>query len=169
MDAHGHDVAAGEIGRILVRGVGTMLGDHRSPELTAEVLRPDGWLDTGDLGRLDARGDVHIVGRTRDLIKRAGFTVYPLEIESELGKHPAVKLAAAIGVPDGAGDEQIVCLRRAAARDDAGRPGPAATRARTARAQQTAVADRHARFNPTDSERQGTKTGTTGLAGSLKP
>lgn len=108
VDEQGRDVPAGEVGRILVRGVGTMLGYYRAPELTAEVLRPDGWLDTGDLGRLDACGDVHIVGRLRDLIKRAGFTVYPLEIESELGKHPAVKLAAAIGVPDGAGDEQIV-------------------------------------------------------------
>jgi long-chain acyl-CoA synthetase len=100
----------GQTGEIEVRGPGTMLGYYREPELTREVLRPDGWLATGDLGRLDASGHLFVVGRTRDLIKRAGFSVYPIEIETELSRHPGVKLAAVVGWPDDSGEERIVAF-----------------------------------------------------------
>lgn len=102
----GTDAPAGEPGELWVRGPGTMLGYYREPALTSEVLTTDGWLRTGDLGRFDAGGALFIVGRCKDLIKRSGFTVYPLEIESELNAHPDVKISAVIGRAK-AGDEQI--------------------------------------------------------------
>jgi long-chain acyl-CoA synthetase len=100
----------GQTGAIEVRGPGTMLGYYRDPELTREVLRPEGWLATGDLGRIEADGQLFVVGRGRDLIKRAGFSVYPIEIETELHSHPGVKLAAVVGWPGAGGEERIVAF-----------------------------------------------------------
>lgn len=97
VDANGEDVARGEAGELWVRGRGMMLGYYRAPEQTAEVLRPDGWLNTGDIGRLEDDGGLFIVGRTKDLIIRSGFNVYPIEIESVINTHPSVKQSAVVG------------------------------------------------------------------------
>ncbi|HET6520093.1 MAG TPA: long-chain fatty acid--CoA ligase, partial [Geminicoccaceae bacterium] len=74
------DLPAGEIGEIRVRGPNVMRGYYRDPERTAAVLPPDGWFRTGDLGRLDGRGNLYVVGRLKELIIRSGFNVYPPEV-----------------------------------------------------------------------------------------
>lgn len=110
VDEEGRDVAPQEVGEIWVRGPGNMLGYYKAPELTREVLRPDGWLRTGDLGRLDPSGALFVVGRKKELIKRAGFNVFPIEVESVLNSHPAVRLAAVLGRPTRDGDEEVIAF-----------------------------------------------------------
>jgi acyl-CoA synthetase (AMP-forming)/AMP-acid ligase II len=77
-----------------------MAGYWRDPELTATVIDADGWLHTGDLGTLDADGNVRIVGRLKEMYIRGGYNVYPAEVESVLEDHPAVGRAAVVGFPD---------------------------------------------------------------------
>ena len=110
VDNDGRDVARGEPGEIWVRGPGTMLGYYRAPELTREVLLPDGWMRTGDVGRLEADGALFVVGRRKELIKRSGFNVYPIEVESVLNSHAAVKLSAVVGHDVSDGDEEVVAF-----------------------------------------------------------
>ena len=88
----------GSIGEIAIRGHNVMKGYYRKPEATAAVMR-DGWFRTGDLGRRDADGAYYIVDRSKDMIIRGGFNVYPREIEELLITHPAVSLAAVVGIP----------------------------------------------------------------------
>ncbi|MGH7313688.1 MAG: AMP-binding protein [Candidatus Rokuibacteriota bacterium] len=95
----GLDVAAGEAGELLVRGPQVMLGYWRRPAATAQVL-PDGWLRTGDIARMDDEGYFSVVDRSKDVINTAGFKVWPREVEETLYAHPAVKVAAVVGVPD---------------------------------------------------------------------
>ncbi len=92
-------LAAGEVGEIMVRGRNVMRGYHRLPEETAKTIT-NGWLHTGDLGKLDEDGFVTITGRKKDLIISAGENIYPREIEEALSQHPKVKEAAVIGVKD---------------------------------------------------------------------
>ncbi|MFJ9817395.1 long-chain fatty acid--CoA ligase [Streptomyces sp. NPDC101151] len=99
IDDTGLDVAPGEVGELAVRGPNVMKGYWNRPEETAAVI-PDGWLRTGDLARQDEDGYLYIVDRKKDLIIRGGYNVYPREIEEVLHEHPAVALAAVIGVPD---------------------------------------------------------------------
>ena len=96
VDSHGHDVAAGEPGELWVRGPNVMRGYYRDPELTGKVII-DGWLRTGDLARIDADGALFIVGRSKELIIRSGFNVYPVEVEAVLNSHPAVSQSAVVG------------------------------------------------------------------------
>ncbi|WP_280299520.1 long-chain-fatty-acid--CoA ligase [Nocardia neocaledoniensis] len=96
----------GEIGEIALRGHNVMKGYHNRAEATAEVMR-DGWFRTGDLARCDADGFYYIVDRAKDMIVRGGFNVYPREIEEVLLTHPAVSLAAVIGIPDPHYGEEI--------------------------------------------------------------
>jgi HIP---CoA ligase len=98
--ADGRDTAAGETGEILLRGPSVMLGYLDDPAATAEALSADGWLRTGDLGVLDERGYLRIVGRAKDMFIVGGFNAYPAEIENALLRHPDVRQAAVIGVPD---------------------------------------------------------------------
>ena len=84
-------------GEVLVRGPHVMLGYYRNPIETAKVLGADGWLRTGDLGRLDVAGNLHILGRTKELIIHGGFNVYPPEVEAALNDHPHVIQSAVIG------------------------------------------------------------------------
>ncbi len=90
----------GTDGEIQVRGVGVMRGYLDDPDATAAVMRPDGWLATGDIGTLDAAGNLTIRDRITDLVIVGGFNVYPAEIERVLGEHPAVAQCAVVGVPD---------------------------------------------------------------------
>jgi long-chain acyl-CoA synthetase len=107
VDKHEVELPAGEIGEICVRGENVMLGYYNRPEETREAFTEDGWLKTGDLGRLDDDGYLSIVDRRKDLIIVKGLNVYPQEIEAVLESHPAVAEAAVIGVDDGSGDEEI--------------------------------------------------------------
>ncbi|WP_342661070.1 Long-chain-fatty-acid--CoA ligase [Rhodococcus ruber] len=99
---HGRD----DVGELVLRGHNVMKGYLGRPEATAEVMR-DGWLRTGDLARRDEDGFYYIVDRAKDLIVRGGFNVYPREIEEVLMTHPAVSLAAVVGVPDDRHGEEV--------------------------------------------------------------
>ncbi|MFO7947210.1 MAG: long-chain fatty acid--CoA ligase [Armatimonadota bacterium] len=92
-------LSAGEIGEVCVRGDNVMAGYHRAPEQTAETI-VNGWLRTGDLGRMDADGFVYIVDRKKDLIIVGGMNVYPREVEQTICRHPDVVEAAVVGTPD---------------------------------------------------------------------
>ncbi|WP_408592763.1 class I adenylate-forming enzyme family protein [Paracoccus marcusii] len=96
-------------GEVLTRGPHIMHGYFRNAEGTAQVLR-DGWMRTGDLGRIDAQGRLHIVGRCKELIIRGGFNVYPPEVEAALNDHPAVLQTAVIGRAREGGDEDILAF-----------------------------------------------------------
>jgi len=90
----------GQIGEICTRGYAVMKGYYKNPEATAAALDRDGWLHTGDVGSLDARGYCRIEGRLKDMIIRGGENIYPREIEQLLFEHPAVADAAVVGIPD---------------------------------------------------------------------
>ncbi|HSY87280.1 MAG TPA: malonyl-CoA synthase [Verrucomicrobiae bacterium] len=95
----GTELPLGETGMIEVRGPNVFAGYWRNPEKTRAEFRPDGFFITGDLGMIDARGYVHILGRGKDLIISGGFNVYPKEVESEIDSLPGVVESAVIGVP----------------------------------------------------------------------
>src|SRR4029077_12567138 len=97
---------AGEIGEVCVRGPNVMVGYYRNPEETARTVR-EGWLHTGDMGRLDEDGFLFIVERKKDLIIRGGFNVYPREVEEVLYAHPAVAEAAVVGMRDPLMGEEV--------------------------------------------------------------
>ena len=104
----GGAVAPGEVGELHVRGPNVMRGYYRDPEATAAVIDRDGWFNTGDLARFE--DDIlYIVGRTKELIIRSGFNVYPPEVEAVLNDHPAVVQSAVIGrsVP---GNEEVLAF-----------------------------------------------------------
>ncbi|MEV6217174.1 long-chain fatty acid--CoA ligase [Nocardia sp. NPDC051833] len=107
IDDDGSEITeVGAVGEMAVRGPNVMKGYHGRPEATAEVIR-DGWFRTGDLARRDQDGFYYIVDRTKDLIIRGGFNVYPREIEEVLLTHPAVSLTAVIGVPHDSHGEEV--------------------------------------------------------------
>lgn len=95
----GAPLAPGEIGMIEVKGPNVFAGYWNMPEKTAAEFRPDGFFITGDLGRIDEAGYVHIVGRGKDLIISGGFNVYPKEVEAEIDALPGVVESAVIGLP----------------------------------------------------------------------
>jgi len=105
-DAEGNPAAPGQIGEILVRGAGLMLGYWNQPALTADALR-DGWMHTGDGGRMDELGLVYVVDRLKDMIVSGGENVYSGEVESALARHPAVVQSAVFGVPDERWGERV--------------------------------------------------------------
>jgi len=102
-----HEVASGEVGEICVRGPQVMAGYWGKPDETAKVMFGDGWLRTGDIGRLDANGYLFIEDRKKDVIVVSGFKVYPNEIEDVATLQPGVREAAAIGVPDAQSGEVV--------------------------------------------------------------
>jgi acyl-CoA synthetase (AMP-forming)/AMP-acid ligase II len=110
MDASGSSVRAGSEGEIWARGPHRMLGYYNADEATAAALRPGGWYATGDLGRLDESGNLHIVGRIKDVINRSGFNVYPAEVEMALSRHPKVARCAVIGAPSSNEGEEVVAI-----------------------------------------------------------
>jgi malonyl-CoA/methylmalonyl-CoA synthetase len=112
----------GEIGMIEVKGPNVFKGYWRMPEKTASEFRADGFFITGDLGKVDARGYVHIVGRGKDLIITGGFNVYPKEIETEIDAVPGVIESAVVGVPHpdfGEGVVAVLVREKGAAVDEA--------------------------------------------------
>ena len=97
-------------GEICTRGYGRMLGYFELPEETATAIDQDGWLHTGDLGQLDARGYLQITGRLKDIIRRGGETVSPRAIEDLLFSQPGVGEVAVVGVPDERYGEQVAAF-----------------------------------------------------------
>jgi fatty-acyl-CoA synthase len=96
----GHDVPTGLRGEVLVRGYSVLEGYYKDPEKTAQAIDGDGWFHTGDIGSLDEHGTIMFHGRFKDMLKVGGENVAAAEIETLLGRHPAVKLAQVVGIPD---------------------------------------------------------------------
>jgi long-chain acyl-CoA synthetase len=99
------EMPPGARGELMYRGPLVMMGYYNNPKATAETIRPDGWLHTGDIATMDDDGYATIVDRKKDMILTAGFNVYPAEIERVMCMHPAVALAAVGSVPDEAKGE----------------------------------------------------------------
>jgi long-chain acyl-CoA synthetase len=106
VDDNDQDVPRGQPGEIIARGHSVMKGYYKRPEATAEAMR-GGWFHTGDIANQDADGYYYIVDRKKDLILRGGYNVYPRELEEVLMTHPAVSLAAVIGVPHEALGQEV--------------------------------------------------------------
>ena len=96
----GSDLAVGQRGEVLVKGYSTLEGYYKDPVKTAQAIDADGWYHTGDIGSLDAAGTMMFHGRTKDMLKVGGENVAAAEIEACLQRHPAVKLAQVVGIPD---------------------------------------------------------------------
>jgi long-chain acyl-CoA synthetase len=95
------------VGEIAIRGHNVMKGYWNRPDATAAAIDSDGWFRTGDLARIDDDGYFFIVDRSKDMIIRGGYNVYPREIEEVLYEHPAVREAAVVGVPDDLLGEEV--------------------------------------------------------------
>ncbi len=107
VDGERRNLPPGQAGELAVRGEGVMMGYYKAPDLTAMVKDDDGWLYTGDIARIDAKGYLHVVGRTKDIIIRGGQNIYPAEIEDYLRTHPRIEEAAVVGVPSAVGGESV--------------------------------------------------------------
>jgi long-chain acyl-CoA synthetase len=110
VDPQGRDVADDVPGELWVRGPNLMRGYYRAPDATAAALRPDGWLNTGDMARRAADGALFIVGRTKELIIRSGFNVFPLDVETVLNAHPGVTQSAVVGRTVADGNEEVIAF-----------------------------------------------------------
>ncbi|WP_406647776.1 class I adenylate-forming enzyme family protein [Aliisedimentitalea scapharcae] len=106
----------GGLGEVLVQGPNVMLGYYRNPAETMRALDRDGWMRTGDLGRFDAAGLLHIDGRAKELIIHGGFNVFPPEVEAALNAHPQVVQSAVVG-RRADGDEEVVAFVQVASGD----------------------------------------------------
>jgi acyl-CoA synthetase (AMP-forming)/AMP-acid ligase II len=103
------ELAPGDVGEVCVRGPAVMLGYWRRPDDSAVALR-NGWLHTGDLGRLDDHGCLYLLDRAKDLIITGGSNVYAVEVEAHLADHPDVRDVAVVGAPDRTWGEIVVAL-----------------------------------------------------------
>jgi non-ribosomal peptide synthetase component E (peptide arylation enzyme) len=112
LDADGNDVAPGAQGEIAAFGPSVHLGYNKNRQANTEAFTADGWFRTGDLGEFaDARGNVRIVGRSKEIINRGGKKFFPREVEEILYTHPKVLHAALVGVPDARlGERNCLCL-----------------------------------------------------------
>jgi acyl-CoA synthetase (AMP-forming)/AMP-acid ligase II len=110
VDLRLRDPGSDGVGEVQTRGPHVMQGYFRNPEATAAAFDGDGYLCTGDLGRIDQDGNLHIVGRSRELIIRGGFNVYPPEVEAALNDHPLVLQTAVIGRTIEAGNEEVLAF-----------------------------------------------------------
>jgi acyl-CoA synthetase (AMP-forming)/AMP-acid ligase II len=117
----GSPLPTGRPGQIEARGPMTPMCYVNAPELDARYRTPDGWVRTGDLGRLDERGRLHVLGRLKRIVVRGGLNISLAEVERELGSHPAVAEAVCVPVPDpDLGERLCACVRPAP-----GAPAPA--------------------------------------------
>lgn len=119
VDADGAPKPQGEVGEIAVRGPGVMLGYWKQPDLTAAAVR-DGWMHTGDGGRIDDCGVLYVLDRIKDMIVSGGENVYSAEVESAIALHPGVAQCAVIGVPDDRWGERVHAVVVARAGHDLG-------------------------------------------------
>ncbi len=100
VDNDGQEVPQGEIGELCFRGDGIAAGYFRMPEETSAAFDADRWLHTGDMGYIDEKGYIVLMGRLKEMYLQGGFNVYPVEVENLISKHPKVAMVAGIGVPD---------------------------------------------------------------------
>ena len=100
VDDAGDEMPRGEPGEVVVRGYNVMQGYFEDPAQTAEAIDEQGWLHTGDIGEMDAAGNLRITDRKKDMFISGGFNAYPAEIESLLLGHPGIAQVAVVGVPD---------------------------------------------------------------------
>lgn len=98
-----------EVGELWVRGPNVMKGYFRQPEATRRSLSEDGWLNTGDIAKIDHDDQLYIVGRSKELIIRSGFNIYPPDVEAVINEHPAVTLSAVVG-RQVTGNEEVVAF-----------------------------------------------------------
>lgn len=105
-------VPIGVVGEICARSYGVMIAYNDDPEATAEAIDEEGWLHTGDLGTMDARGYVKVTGRVKDMIIRGGENLFPVEIENVMLEHPDVAEVAVVGIPDARWGETVACFLR---------------------------------------------------------
>ena len=110
VDDAGQAVHSHAIGHVEVQGPNVFSGYLGLPDKTAEAFTDDGWFRTGDVGRIDTEGYVHLVGRAKDLVISGGFNVYPAEVESHLDKLPGVAESAVVGVPHPDFGEGVVAV-----------------------------------------------------------
>jgi long-chain acyl-CoA synthetase len=96
----GQPLGVGELGEIQVKGPQVMKGYYNRPDETAKTITSEGWLNTGDIGKMDPDGFFSIVDRKKDMILVSGFNVYPNEVEDVLATHPKIMEGAAIGIPN---------------------------------------------------------------------
>jgi fatty-acyl-CoA synthase len=108
----GEILPIGEQGEICARGYNVMTGYNDNPDATAKAIDKDGWLHTGDLGRMDARGYLKITGRVKEMIIRGGENLFPAEIENAMLEHVDIGEVAVVGVPDDKYGEQVACFMR---------------------------------------------------------
>jgi long-chain acyl-CoA synthetase len=106
VDSDGKPVPAGTEGEIVIRGHNVMKGYYNRPEATAEAIR-DGWFHSGDIGRMDDKGNVYVVDRLKDMIIRGGFNVYPRELEEVMMANEAIAQVAVVGVPHETHGEEV--------------------------------------------------------------
>jgi fatty-acyl-CoA synthase len=100
VDPSGHDLPVGERGEVLVKGYCLLEGYYKDPMKTAAALDEDGWYHTGDIGSIDGNGTMMFHGRTKDMLKVGGENVAAAEVEACLARHPGVRLAQVVGIPD---------------------------------------------------------------------
>ena len=110
----GQTVPIGEIGEFCTRGYHVMLGYFEMPEATAAAIDAEGWLHTGDLCAMDARGYCTVEGRLKDMIIRGGENIYPRELEELLFRHPKVGEVAVVGLPHEKWGEEVAAFIRPA-------------------------------------------------------
>jgi acyl-CoA synthetase (AMP-forming)/AMP-acid ligase II len=110
VDQDGNCMTQGERGEILAKGYATMAGYYKDEEKTREILSPDGWLRTGDVGRLTPEGNLQIVGRVKDMIIVHGYNVYPVEVESQLMSSGLLEEVAVVGQPSPLSGEECVAF-----------------------------------------------------------
>lgn len=106
-DVAGEELPPGEVGEIQCRSAGLMLGYLDRPEESAAALTPDGWMRTGDLGRIDEEGFLHVVDRAKDMIVTGGENVFSSEVESAIAAHPDVAQVAVIAIPSDRWGEEV--------------------------------------------------------------
>jgi len=109
VDDNDNEVPPGTVGQIVVKGPNVMKGYYNNPEATAATLK-DGWLHTGDLGYVDDEGYFFIVGRKKEMIIRGGENIYPKEIEEVVYRHPAIREATVVGLPDEVWGEEVTAF-----------------------------------------------------------
>ena len=110
VDADGNELPQGERGELWIRGIGLMPGYFRDPEATKQVMRPNGWLATGDIAYFDEDGALFVVGRLKEMIIRSGFNVYPAEVETILNSYPGISHSAVVGKKEADGNETIIAF-----------------------------------------------------------
>jgi acyl-CoA synthetase (AMP-forming)/AMP-acid ligase II len=108
VDENRQPVPVGEVGELALRGAPKALGYYKAEQLTKSSFDENGWYYSGDLGTMDKDGYVRIAGRIKDMIIRGGQNIYPAEIENVLIKHPKIKQASVIGIPDAIAGEKVL-------------------------------------------------------------